>query len=172
VGEANRLGKSVDGARMLLAKIVKARNTAVNDNNTIYLQEVPGAAATPAIKRHDMAKPNPLASMEGHREADDPFAQLVPLGVQRALDEYRERAAAQEAKAWTDEAGGATDTTRASLASVGLPAAVEAGEDSVGLPDGVWAKVVGVRQAGGLPALRQLRSDNAGMAQRVAQELE
>ena len=58
------------------------------------------------------------------------------------------------------------------MASIGLPAAIEATVQSVGLPDSVWAKVEEIKNSGGVDALESILTQNQTTGMNVRARLD
>ncbi len=96
------------------------------------------------------AKPfEPTKEMDG---IADYFADFVPQVVAAAVKEFGEMAAAL-VNTVKEEAQTASDTMRATLASLGLPASLQAASGETGLPEAVWADIAAVQAKGGGAAL-------------------
>ncbi|RVE50047.1 hypothetical protein evm_005253 [Chilo suppressalis] len=145
------------------AKAARNLQEATRDNDFIYHERIPDARQLEPISRATVAAPLPPDSRPRSSNTDL-FASLVPLAVHQA-----EQAAQTRAR----EAAGAgvarlrehTQLLSAALASLGLPAALDACRPG-GLPIALRDKAASVRAQGGLPALLRLLRDMPDLLQR------
>ncbi|CAH0398967.1 unnamed protein product [Chilo suppressalis] len=145
------------------AKAARNLQEATRDNDFIYHERIPDARQLEPISRATVAAPLPPDSRPRSSNTDL-FASLVPLAVHQAE---------QAAQARAREAAGAgvarlrehTQLLSAALASLGLPAALDACRPG-GLPVALRDKAASVRAQGGLPALLRLLQDMPDLLQR------
>ena len=136
-----------------------------SDNEVIYLESIPDDSEVPVIAPKAMAKATlpedfDLSMIQGNnRTFEDLFRAMIPTVVVKSTKRYEKRLSDLLTN---------IDTTccqknheaREFLASIGLPAAIEATVQSVGLPDSVWAKVEEIKNSGGVDALESILTQN------------
>ncbi len=134
-----------------LNEVLKARLAeASQDNDTIYFKPIP-SSVTP-VEEKVMVKPVPFAPPALAEDTPDEFKSLVPSTVRQAANAAVDKLV-REMEAVNNEAAAATNTLRAQLHSVGLPASIDALNSSPTLPDDVWMQVVDFQRKGGRDAL-------------------
>ncbi|XP_072929471.1 programmed cell death 6-interacting protein [Epargyreus clarus] len=144
------------------ARAARQRAAALRDNDFIYHERVPEPRALEPVPRAPVAKPLPPPD-RWSQSPRDVFASLVPLAVRAALqasDARRAELAAAEIAKLRD----ATQLLNSILASLNLPACIEASGDA--LPASIREKAAALRAAGGLPALQRLMAELPELLQR------
>eukprot|EP01137_Pigoraptor_chileana_P016237 Opistho-2@5709 len=143
---------AVDAAP-LLDRVRRMLSQATKDNDVIYHEHVPSAAELPSLARVSMVKATPFAENAGDASMDL-FSALVPFMAHQGAEIYKERrdSLVKEITRKLDEA---TTMANTILASMNLPAAIEALEQPVGLPPQVLEKSKRIRNDGGIAAVMQ-----------------
>lgn len=95
----------------------------------------------------------------------DLFAKLVPMCVHQALQAHAGRRS-ELVGAEIGKLREATQLLNGVLASLNLPACLDAGAEGGGVPASTLARAAAVRAAGGLPALRRLMAELPELLQR------
>jgi programmed cell death 6-interacting protein len=136
----------------------KNKAAAVNDNDKIYMERVPDIDALPLITKAAMVKP--LALPDTVKIAgEDLFAELIPMEIHTAASIYSDRVS-DLVRVSAEKVRSSDDTVRSELASLGLPASIEAHEVGSGLPSGTWNKVRSTQDGGGVNALQSMLQQN------------
>lgn len=169
-GVAGRLPEGVLGVgRALLAEISKSKEMAVDYNSTIYHEPVPDMSTLPPIAKAVVVQSTPFTSASTDPEL---FPRIVPVSVMMAASAVTQRVEAA-GRETANGASKANEETRTKLASLGLPAAVEAHGHGTGLSENVWVKVSGVQQGmASHPSLSALAADNGRAADEAEQTLQ
>lgn len=134
----------------LRGKIFSVKKEADNKNRGVYFDIEPDPNQLEAISPLMLAKAksfDPVAEMEGKGILDF-FANYVPQTVSIAMNEFNSKAQAI-IDSVKEEALTASDTMRATLASLGLPASLQASSTDSGLPHEVWNEIASVQNSGG-----------------------
>ena len=155
-------------AGQLLEKIQTRYNERREENEKTYMEGVVQPDALPSIKAQTMAKiVVPVELMGADRSAGtvpegkqgpnteflDLFQSMVPAEALKAGMRYQSELA-DTVREVEQEAAAATTAVQEQLAKIGLPGAVEASKAGAqGVPDEVWAKVMEVKDIGGLGRL-------------------
>ena len=161
----------------LLKKISEMFKSRSSDNEVIYLESIPDDSEVPAIVPKAMAKATlpedfDVSMIQGNnRTFEDLFRAMIPTVVVKSTKRYEKRLSDLLTN---------IDTTccqknheaREFLASIGLPAAIEATVQSVGLPDSVWAKVEEIKNSGGVDALESILTQNQTTGMNVRARLD
>ena len=161
----------------LLKKISEMFKSRSSDNEVIYLESIPDDSEVPAIAPKAMAKATlpedfDVSMIQGNnRNFEDLFRAMIPTVVVKSTKRYEKRLSDLLTN---------IDTTccqknheaREFLASIGLPAAIEATVQSVGLPDSVWAKVEEIKNSGGVDALESILTQNQTTGMNVRARLD
>ncbi|XP_060802122.1 programmed cell death 6-interacting protein [Amyelois transitella] len=155
-------GAAADAAARAARQLAAARR----DNDFIYHERVPDAAALEPVQRAAVAKP--LPPPERWAAGKDLFAGLVPAVVHQALQTSAGRRS-ELVNAEIAKLRDATQLLNSILASLSLPACVE---QSHGLPASIRDKAAAVRDKGGLPALQRLMQELPELLQRNKELLE
>lgn len=155
LGGAPRLQEQASRAARRLAAAIK-------DNDFIYHERVPEAAALEPVARAPVAKPLPPPERFG--SARDLFGSLVPLGVHAALTASAARRNELVSAEITRLRDG-TQLLNGVLASLNLPACLEESQEGA-LPDSIRAKAAAVKEVGGAAALRRLMNELPELLQR------
>jgi len=130
-------------------------NEATDDNNSIYHDPIPQGADLRPVPLKQAVK---LIDFKPRDPARHLFTNLVPSKITDLNNKVRTQCRAQyhEAERNSKEA---TGTAHATLASLGLPAAVEcANQESAGkagLPDKTWERVFMIQAEGGINQLQE-----------------
>ncbi|XP_045496335.1 programmed cell death 6-interacting protein [Colias croceus] len=146
----------------LAARAGRQLAAAARDNDFIYHERVPEAAALEPVPRAPVAKPLPPQPRWG--AAPDLWEALLPAVVHAALaasDARRAELVGAEINKLRD----ATQLLNSIMASLNLPACIESPSGG-GLPESIRSKARAVREAGGLAALQQLMADLPDLLQR------
>jgi len=138
--------KNLTENRQRLETAIKTRLTqAQKDNDTIYYAAIP--------KQDTIRDPEAVISVKSlpfeikMEQKDDAFGVLVSPGMKLQASEFKVKL--NELIATTQKTvQEASDYTKMHLSSLNLPAALEALEPSVGLPDDVWNQVAEVQSKG------------------------
>ncbi|CAH2040054.1 unnamed protein product, partial [Iphiclides podalirius] len=145
------------------AKAARQLAAARRDNDFIYHERIPDAAALEPVPRAPIAKALPPQERWA-QPFRDLFGQLVPMAVHQALQSSAARRAdlvAVEVNKLRD----ATQLLNSVLASLNLPACLESAGGGA-LPGSIRDKAAAVRAAGGLDALAALMADLPELLQR------
>ena len=158
----------------LLSKIKARKKEREEDNELIYCESIPDESALPTIEGKAIAKaivPDtiPLGTGGNRLTAEDLnadlFRTMIPGVVRKAALEYESQLSTMLTEV-EKQCNRSSHSAREVLASLGLPAAVEAQIQSVGLPDSVWGRVQEVNGVkGGVAALAQTLGRNSQAAQ-------
>ncbi|XP_075976463.1 programmed cell death 6-interacting protein-like protein AliX isoform X2 [Anticarsia gemmatalis] len=146
-----------------VARAARQLAAAVKDNDFIYHERVPDAAALEPVARAPIAKALPPQE-RWSAGGKDLFAALVPMAVHQAL----QTSAARRTELVTAEINKlreATQLLNSVLASLNLPACVESAPGG-DLPDSIRGKAASVRGAGGLAELTRLMAELPELLQR------
>jgi programmed cell death 6-interacting protein len=148
----------------LQALVLKNKTAAVKDNNTIYMEQIPTPEKLAQIAKASLVQPSPMPDTS-ESAGEDLFKELIPMEIHLAASMYSDRTT-ELRKAYAERVQKNNDLVRSRLASIGLPASIEAHENGTGLPTGVWHKVRACQDRGGQQKLRdvvlQNHSSNAG----------
>jgi programmed cell death 6-interacting protein len=137
---------------------------AETDNNSIYMEVIPKPADLAPVAAASLVKPLAMPALAPFvAEVGDLFEGLVPMEVNLAASVFTDQVSSI-VRETGDAVKALDDDVRAKLASVGLPASIEAQERCVGLPETVWAKLQGAQAKGGVQGLRQQLDHNRGVA--------
>ncbi|ETO33705.1 hypothetical protein RFI_03398 [Reticulomyxa filosa] len=115
-----------------------------------HIQVIPDTKTLTPPEQTQNVKPNPFVLPTSWT---DPFKNLVSKEAQKKADEMREHLRA-EAKRVADAANEQTDSAKAVLASLGLPASLESIQVESGLPDSVWNRIAEIQNNGGVQELK------------------
>eukprot|EP00941_MAST-03F_sp_MAST-3F-sp1_P001555 g1555.t1 len=139
----------------LQAKVIDLRQSAEDDNRTIYMDIIPDEEELEAIQAAKVAKPIDfsLDGIGGAGVSVDIFEQIIPAAAAAAAEEFHSEVAKLLGEL-RGEATLQTDIARAQLASLGLPASVEAAEAAPGLPRSTWEKIFMIQASGGTAELQ------------------
>ncbi|OWR42499.1 putative programmed cell death 6-interacting protein [Danaus plexippus plexippus] len=162
--ELLRAGREGSPAAEVGVKAARQLAAAERDNDFIYHERVPEARALEPVSRAPVASALPPQERWSPGR-QDLFEKLVPLAVHQALQATDARRADQigaEINALRED----TQMLNSILASLDLPACIEAAGGGGGLPDSIRAKAAAVRDAGGLPALERLMAELPELLQR------
>ncbi|KAF0684405.1 Aste57867_23640 [Aphanomyces stellatus] len=152
--------------RALQAIVVDSLNKARKENDTIYMETIPAAASLPPLPAASMVKP----ILPEKEKAVDLFEGLVPTWL-------RERSAACEATCQGLVASSASqvaaqnEAARVHLASLGLPASVEAFEKGAGVPSALWKRIEACQAQGLTAPIARILDENKRSKARVEQQL-
>jgi programmed cell death 6-interacting protein len=146
----------------LCAEAGQALGAAEHDNDVIYNDVVPDTLPTTESK--SMVKATPFANTV---EFKDPFADLVPYAVRAAASLYADKRQAKlnPVMAAIDEHN---DMLKGTLASLGLPGALDALDTPTGVPQALAQKAERVRSRGGVNLLLDLQEQRDKLARRNA----
>ncbi|KAI9026170.1 BRO1-like domain-containing protein [Hyaloraphidium curvatum] len=162
--------------KALVEHTTERLSRAEKDNNVIYVQRIPAPDQLSAIPRANMASdtpfPPPLPDGTPSRDCYGPplFERLVPFEVHRALSFYSQRRD-DLVRAEEEKLREATDAAWAALASMNLPAAIEALEQPIGLPPALLERSGEVRSEGGAKSLEDAWATVRNLAKRDAEML-
>lgn len=143
--------------KSLLKKLSPRLREALKDNSDIYHDPIPSVTSLRAIPSRQNVKVTPY---ELRRDAVAyPFKDMVPKAVAKRADTLKQEIQA-EAQTPALQCNENNDNARAILASLGLPAAVDAVQSGAGsgLPDAVWARLSECAQIGGAAELAVMYS--------------
>ncbi|ETO14166.1 hypothetical protein RFI_23205, partial [Reticulomyxa filosa] len=110
---------------------------------------VPNPRDMTPVEATQNVKENPFSLSNN---IEDPFKSLVSKAVLKKAEEMRANLRA-EAKRVNDSVNEQTDSARAVLASLGLPASLESIQQEEGLPDSVWNRIAEIQKSGGFQEL-------------------
>jgi len=119
--------------------LFRAAQSAVEDNNVIYIEPVPRDSSLPAIQPVSMVKEVPVPDIASRR-VPPLFSSLVPPEVTLANADFREDQL-QAAMKLSEQVSRIKDEGTQELDRLGLPAAVEARGSTSGLPDTLWHRI-------------------------------
>ena len=138
----------------MLEKIRARRKQREEDNELIYCESIPEENTLTKIQGKAMAKPivpqtMPVGKNGNKLSAEelnaDLFRTMLPRVVRKAALEYESQLSTMLTE-MEKKCNASSHEAREALASLGLPAAVEAQIQSVGLPDSVWNRVKEVNE--------------------------
>eukprot|EP01083_Nonionella_stella_P164059 541840_1 len=150
----NGMVSALEQSRQTLLKMVDERlRRATKDNETIYHSKVPRGSELEIIESKVTVKPIPV-ELPNVAAADNPFASLVSANLREVSDTFAAtlRSSLEDIQ---KSARTESETARAHLASLNLPAALDALEPDVGIPGDVWERVQDVQRKGGAPAVEE-----------------
>ncbi|CAH3930485.1 programmed cell death 6-interacting protein [Pieris brassicae] len=136
---------------------------ATRDNDFIYHERIPEAAALEPVPRASVAKPLPPPS-RWDSSSRDLFADLLPLPVHTAMQASATRCG-EIVYAEVDKLRDATQLLNSILASLNLPACIESAAPG-SLPDSIREKARAVQERGGVTALSSLMAELPELLQR------
>jgi programmed cell death 6-interacting protein len=160
----------------LLSKITTMLKLRLSDNEVIYLESIPDESDVPKIVPKAMAKLalpenfNTLFNKNNGTHDSDLFRLMIPTVVRKSAKKYEERLS-NLLSTMDKKCREKNRLARESLASMGLPASIEATVQSVGLPDSVWAKVEDIQKKGGVAAMETITGNNQNAANIVRARL-
>ena len=149
------------------AEEVKAElKRAEKDNDVIYLDAVPQMNALAAIEKVNLAEATPAPDLEALKPivGDPLFGKLYPYMVYQQVQAYTERKN-NVVKGVGDRIDSANKEATRVLELAGLPGSIQAFEQPIGLPPGVWEKSLEVRSQGGARSLSEQLYSISVMAQ-------
>ena len=146
--EGSLLRNLADNRGKLLQAIQQRLTAALKDNDTIYMSTVPRPDTVKDPEAVVTVKLTPFTAPD----AVDPYAGLLSPLVRQQSDEFRTKLKEAMAK-MEREAQESGDYSKATLSSLGLPAALEAEEGEQGLSDDLWGQVSAVQYKGGRDSL-------------------
>lgn len=154
--EAELIQGLIDSRSKLQEMIQSRLDAALKDNEEIYHYPVPRGGLKEIEQKFVVTATN--FDPEPGPEFVNPFAALVSLKTHENAALYTQtlNSIASEMSRENQEA---TDTAKMHLASLNLPAALEALGPESGLPINVWTKVREVQLKGGYQALAQLQQE-------------
>lgn len=155
--ESGLIPSLLESRKALTDKVTARLLAAVKDNNSIYYKPVPNPAVTPIgeIEQKVIVKPAPFKPPEAAEQ--NAFSSLVPQKIAEAASDFVARMSSFVAavdKHKTDQQNDA----KQQLMAKNLPAALEAIEPNLGLPEDVWGRVKDVQYKGGAKALLDVHS--------------
>eukprot|EP00730_Choanoeca_flexa_P020286 TRINITY_DN9918_c0_g1_i1.p1 TRINITY_DN9918_c0_g1~~TRINITY_DN9918_c0_g1_i1.p1 ORF type:complete len:877 (+),score=239.98 TRINITY_DN9918_c0_g1_i1:62-2692(+) len=133
-----------------IAEVTNKYRTAEKENNTIYLQVVPSAAAVPLVERQSVVSADKTLPNFTSKEVmgEDPFASVVPLAVHKAAERYAERRDAHIAQQ-INRLRQATHRSVEALLAMGLPGAVQVDDDPNSIPESLQSNCREIQESGG-----------------------
>jgi len=142
----------MESVEKLKKKVKGIFDDALETNNSVYFDIVPDASELEEVDAKILAKPIPFDILNelDNKHSDDLFRAIVPPVVSEAAVEFASmlEKLVEETKASVRESG---DMAKGTLASLGLPAALEADEGRAGMSDALCAKINSSRaQSGGM----------------------
>ncbi|GLV31978.1 ALG-2 interacting protein X [Carabus blaptoides fortunei] len=140
----------------LFNKASRNLTEAKKDNDFIYHERIPDIKSLDPIGKAQLAKVIPL-NQPMSQNFRDLFNELVPVAVHQALAAYDVRKN-EIVNTEITKLRDSTQLLNSVLASLNLPAAIEATEGS-GLPQSIIDKADGVKQLGGITELERLIAD-------------
>ena len=146
--EASLLKNLADNRIKLLQAITTRMAAAQKDNDAIYFAAVPRQETIRDPEAVVTVKLTPFQVAD----AADPYAGLLSPLVKAQSDEFRVKLKEAVVKIERD-AQESADYSKATLSSLGLPAALEAEEGEQGVSDELWASVHAIQYQGGRDAL-------------------
>eukprot|EP00793_Prasinoderma_coloniale_P006732 PRCOL_00001562-RA len=161
LGTTSGASASAEALRELEATVTRALDVANKENEQIYLLRVPHSDSLPAISPASLVKgPVAAAAIRGKIEPGDDetalFAGIMPESSTKALSKYTVEAdhAVREA---LSKLNAATDDARTLLATLDLPATLNATCEAPPLEDELAQKVQLARSNGGAAGLLDLQ---------------
>ncbi|RHY25470.1 hypothetical protein DYB25_001903 [Aphanomyces astaci] len=152
--------------RALQAIIMETLNKARKDNDTIYMETIPALAALPTLTAASMVKP----IVPEKERAVDLFEGLVPTWLRQkcadndAIYQSLVTASASQVSAYNEAA-------RVHLASLGLPASVEAFEKGAGVPAALWRRIEACQAQGLTAPISRILDENKRSKAHVEERL-
>eukprot|EP00475_Leptophrys_vorax_P022148 TRINITY_DN3010_c0_g1_i2.p1 TRINITY_DN3010_c0_g1~~TRINITY_DN3010_c0_g1_i2.p1 ORF type:complete len:669 (-),score=185.93 TRINITY_DN3010_c0_g1_i2:1486-3492(-) len=148
---------SLRDARKKLVDVITARLKAANkDNESIYYQTVTRQDDLPPIDAKILGKPTEYSIPPP--SLPKIFEKLIPVEIQQAADGFRDEITKKFAVVQRNTSE-ASDLARASLASMNLPASLEAVETDEKLPQSLKSSIQSIQQLGGPGVLNVLRNE-------------
>lgn len=151
IAEKNKITSSTTaGAEILLRTVKMTKETAENENRTIFLEAIPSDDSLAKISPVVMVKASGMPQYydDGKvlfKDINSKSVQQVKIAVQERID--------SALKSATVDAGNATNEARVVLSSVGLPGSLETYKAGGVLPDALWQKIVKARSLCSLSTL-------------------
>ncbi|KNC46987.1 ALG-2 interacting protein X [Thecamonas trahens ATCC 50062] len=143
-----------DLVRRLQARIEARLAEAESDNDKIYCEAIPEANRLPAVKGKALVKALPLPEV-GDVDVPDLFARLVPIHIYTQVSMYSDRVESL-VRSLATQMDEASDVANSTLASLNLPAAIEALDAPAGVPPALASKASTLKAEGGVAAIAQL----------------
>jgi len=165
IAEKNKMTSSTTaGAEILLRTVRTTKETAENENRTIFLEAIPSDESLVKISPVVMVKAASLP--EYYDDGKVLFKDINSKAVQQIKAAVQERVDAV-LKSSTIDASNATNEARVVLSSVGLPGSLETYKAGGVLPEALWNKILKARSLCSLPALESKYKELELAAQRA-----
>ncbi|KAJ3022133.1 pH-response regulator protein palA/rim20 [Thoreauomyces humboldtii] len=150
----------------LKSTIDHALTSAEKDNDIVYMETVVRPDLLSPIGAANMVKPVPIPDLTSIADIVGPqmFAGLVPFSVHQAVSVYSHKRDVL-VNSLVDKLNDASATYNSTLASLNLPASIEALEQPIGLPKSLLEHSEEVRQQGGSGSLHDTWKSIAAQAQ-------
>ncbi|RHY30879.1 hypothetical protein DYB32_003945 [Aphanomyces invadans] len=152
--------------RALQAIVVDTLNKARKDNDTIYMETIPQLASLPTLTAASMVKP----IVPDKERAIDLFEGLVPTSLRQKVADFEAiyqnivASSASQVSAYNEAA-------RVHLASLGLPASVEAFEKGAGVPPALWRRIEACQTQGLTAPISRILEENKRSKAHVEERL-
>ncbi|KAI9206740.1 BRO1-like domain-containing protein [Polychytrium aggregatum] len=141
--------------KSLQVEIDAAKKRAEKDNDLIYMQIVPRPDAIAAINGAQLAQPTPFPELSSILSLPPLFSSLVPFEVHQAASLYTLKRD-EVIKGMREQSEELATVINVTLASLNLPAAVEAIDLPDSLPPSLLARSKEIRDSGGVTCLQML----------------
>lgn len=168
VATQNKLPSSLPASvQQLKTLILQTLSAAEKDNNSIYLETIPRSSELKPISKAAMVKAIlPDDKDIEAQQGKDLFAGLIPNSLRQRAEEFNSEVQGI-VKQSSNDIQMHNDTARSQLASLGLPASVEAHEQGSGLPESIWNKVASCQDRGLISAIETKLLQNVESAHQV-----
>jgi hypothetical protein len=169
IAEKNKMASSsTSGAELLLRTVQSTKETAENENRTIFLEAIPSDESLLKISPVIMVKAGGLP--EYYDDGKILFKDINSKAVQQVKTAVQERIETALRNATVDSSN-ATNEARVVLSSVGLPGSLETYKAGGVLPDALWIKISKASSLCSLSALENKYQELELAAQRAASAL-
>ncbi|TPX56668.1 hypothetical protein PhCBS80983_g04377 [Powellomyces hirtus] len=140
---------------------------AEKDNDIVYMETVPRFETLEAISGANMVKPTPIPDLSSISDIVGPqmFAGLVPFSVHQSVSLYSHKKDAV-VSSLVNKLNDASGYYQSTLASLNLPASIEALEQPIGLPKSLLQHSEEVRSQGGSRSLQDTWATIAAVAEK------
>ncbi|CAK4660092.1 hypothetical protein LEN26_020835 [Aphanomyces euteiches] len=152
--------------RALQAIVVETLNKARKDNDTIYMETIPQLASLPTLTAASMVKP----ILPEKEKSIDLFEGLVPTWLRQKSADC-EAICQSFVSASAAQVSAQNEAARVHLASLGLPASVEAFEKGTGVPPALWKRIESCQVQGLTAPISRILEENKRSKARVEEQL-
>jgi programmed cell death 6-interacting protein len=168
-----KIGLDVAASEQLLQLIQQRKETAVDDNNKIYMEIVPNVNQLTTIKPATLVKALPLPeTMTKLSESDGMqfLKDILPKEARNARDKLEKRML-EIVDESISKVGNASDAARSALKRINLPMSIEANNAGDTIPDTTWQVVTKAQSKNPGALLSSSLSSTDGNSQKVSKLL-